>query len=139
MQRRRAPTPDISLSASFTGGVLVYASYRVGSYQGTPGWLIGGGTSAATPEFAGIVAIADQYAKRRLGLLNPLLYRLAQRHARGIVDITKGNNTVSFPVVVGTKVKTFTLTGYRAKRGYDLAAGLGTVNAARLVPELAGL
>ncbi len=130
--------PDISLSASFTGGVLVYGSYRVGSYHGSGGWLIGGGTSAATPEFAGIVAIADQYAKRRLGLLNPLLYRLAHSHARGIVDITKGTNTVSFPVVKGKKVVSFTLKGYRAQRGYDLATGLGTVNGARLVPELAG-
>ncbi len=129
--------PDVALSASFAGGVLIYGSFRVGSYRGVPGWIIGGGTSAATPEFAGIVAIADQYAKRRLGFLNPLLYRLAARHARGIVDVTRGNNTVSFPVVVGNTVKTFTLGGYQAKRGYDLVTGLGTVNASRLIPELA--
>ncbi len=37
------------------------------SYRGSPGWIITGGTSAATPEFAGIVAIADQYAQATPG------------------------------------------------------------------------
>lgn len=128
--------PDVALSASLTGGVLVYASYRVrvGAFRGSSGWLITGGTSGATPEFAGIVAIADQYAHRRLGLLNPALYRLEQADAPGIVDIVKGNNTVTFSI---SATKTFTLTGYHAKRGYDLVTGVGTVDAGRLVPELA--
>jgi subtilase family serine protease len=126
--------PDLALTASISGGVLIYASYRLGSFRGSPGWIITGGTSGATPDFAAIVAIADQYAKRRLGLLNPALYRLERRHARGIVDVTKGNNTVSFPLPNG---KPFTLKGYRAKPGYDLVTGAGTVNAGRLVPELA--
>jgi hypothetical protein len=51
------------------------------------------------------------------------------------VDVTKGNNTVSFPQ--GGKVHT--VTGFRARPGYDLASGVGTVNAARFVPELAHL
>lgn len=128
--------PDVALSASLTGGVLVYASYRVraGAFRGSSGWLITGGTSGATPEFAGIVAIADQYAHKRLGLLNPALYHLEQEHAPGIVDVVKGNNTVAFPI---SPTKTFTLKGYHAKRGYDLVTGVGTVDAGRLVPELA--
>jgi subtilase family serine protease len=125
--------PDLSLSASLSGGVLVYSSYPVASHPGGAGWGIGGGTSAATPEFAGIVAIADQYAHQRLGLINPALYRLERAHAAGIVDVTKGNNTVTFPV----NGQPFTVTGYSAAPGYNLATGLGTVNAARLVPELA--
>jgi subtilase family serine protease len=135
----RRGVPDVALSAAFNGGGLVFGSYRVrmGSFRGSSGWGIGGGTSAATPAFAGIVAIADQYAKRRLGLLNPALYRLERQHARGIIDVTKGNNTVSFQVQDGSAVKTFTLKGYRAKPGYDLVTGLGTVDAGRLVPELA--
>ena len=48
------------------------------------------------------------------------------------MDITKGNNTVSW--VVGTKLQT--VTGYQALKGYDLASGVGTVNAAKFVPEL---
>ena len=47
--------------------------------------------------------------------------------------MTRGGNTVSFPVTGGL----FTVRGYRAGRGYDLVTGLGTVDAARLVPELA--
>ena len=130
----RRGVPDVALSASFTGGVLAYGSYREGSFRGIPGWGIGGGTSAATPEFAGIVAIADQFARRRLGFINPALYRLEREHARGIVDVTKGNNTVTFPLPNG---KPFRLKGYQAKPGYDLVTGIGTVNAARFVPELA--
>jgi subtilase family serine protease len=121
--------PDVAMSASLSGGVLAFESFT-----GKPGaWGPGGGTSAATPEFAGIVAIADQYAHKRLGLINPALYRLKQAHAPGIVNVTKGNNTVSF-VQNG---KTFTLHGYQATPGYNLVTGIGTINAARFIPQLA--
>ena len=121
--------PDIAMSASISGAVLIYESFT-----GAPGrWGPGGGTSAASPLFAGIVAIADQYAHARLGLINPALYQLEREHSPGIVDVTQGNNTVSF-VLNGTKV---TVVGYPARRGYDLVTGVGTVNAARFVPELA--
>ncbi len=124
--------PDVSLNAALTAGVLIYGSFP-GSNFPFNGWVSAGGTSAATPEFAGIIAIADQYAGCRLGLINPSLYELSQVRAPGLVDVTRGNNTVSFPV--GKEL--FTLRGYQAKRGYDLVTGLGTVDAARLVPELA--
>jgi subtilase family serine protease len=117
------------MSASLSGAVLIYESYT-----GAPGrWGPGGGTSAASPLFAGIVAIADQYAHARLGLINPALYQLEREHAPGIVDVTQGNNTVSF-VLNGAEL---TVVGYPARRGYDLVTGVGTVNAARFVPELA--
>jgi hypothetical protein len=67
----------------------------------------------ACPELAGVVAIADQYAGRNLGLINPALYRLEARRAPGIVDITQGNNTVSF----SRGGKTITVKGYSAKTG----------------------
>jgi subtilase family serine protease len=122
--------PDVSLSASISDGVIGFESYT-----GAPGmWNHGGGgTSLATPPLAGIVAIADQYANKRLGLINPALYRLEEAHAPGIVDVTKGSNTVSF-VRHGT---TYTVEGYRARPGYDLVTGTGTIDAARFVPELA--
>ena len=83
-----------------------------------------------------MVALADQVAGHPLGLINPALYKMsALGQAAGIVDVTKGNNTVSFPQ--GGKVHT--VTGFRARPGYDLASGVGTVNAARFVPELAKL
>lgn len=88
----------------------------------------------ATPEFAGIVALADQVAHRSLGLINPVLYALSAAHAPGIVDVTQGNNTVSF--FQGGKFQT--VKGFSALPGYDLASGVGTVNARYLVYELAG-
>jgi subtilase family serine protease len=117
------------MSASLSGAVLLYESFT-----GAPGaWGPGGGTSAASPLLAGVVAIADQYAHTRLGLINPALYRLELRHAPGLVDVTQGDNTVSF-TLNGTPV---TVEGYPAKPGYDLVTGVGTVDAARFVPELA--
>jgi len=128
----RRGVPDISLSAAISAGVLVYASFPGNDFPFN-GWIAGGGTSEATPEFSGIVAVADQYAGRRLGLINPALYELYRSHAPGLVDVTRGNNTVSF----SASGKLFTVRGYQARPGYDLVTGLGTVNAARLVPELA--
>jgi subtilase family serine protease len=121
--------PDIAMSASISGAVLLYESFT-----GAPGlWGPGGGTSAASPLLAGIVAIADQYAHTRLGLINPALYQLEREHAPGLVDVTQGNNTVSF-TLNGTAL---TVDGYPAMHGYDLVTGVGTVDAARFVPELA--
>jgi hypothetical protein len=57
---------------------------------------------------------------------------MSAAHAPGIVDITKGNNTVSF--TQGGKL--VTVAGYPALPGYDLASGVGTVNAAKFVPEM---
>ena len=126
----RRGVPDVAMSGSLSGAVAVFESFT-----GAPGvWGPGGGTSAATPEFAGIVAVADQYAHKKLGFINPALYRLEQEHAPGIVDVTKGSNTVSFT----QGGKTITIKGYRARPGYDLVTGVGTINAAWFVPELAG-
>ena len=127
---------DLMLLASLFGNAFSAAwTYHLAILAALAfnGWIAGGGTSEATPEFAGIVALADQFAGRRLGLVNPALYDLYRLHAPGIVDVTRGGNTVSFPVTGGL----FTVPGYRAGRGYDLVTGLGTVDAAQLVPGLA--
>jgi subtilase family serine protease len=122
-------TPDVSLSAAVNGGALVYMSF--GGLSG-PAFYIIGGTSEASPQFAGIVAIADQAAHHDLGLLNPALYALGSGSA-GIPDITIGNNTVTFT----QNGHTYTVPGFDAVPGYDMASGLGTVNAAKLVSALA--
>jgi subtilase family serine protease len=121
--------PDISMSGACNGAVDTYDSFA-----GQPaGWYPTCGTSEATPEFAGVVALADQVAGHALGLINPMLYQLAAARARGIVDVTSGNNTVSF--TQGGAVRT--VPGFSARRGYDLASGLGTIDARYFVPELA--
>jgi subtilase family serine protease len=121
--------PDISMSGACSGLVVTYQSF-----PGQPaGWYVVCGTSEATPLFAGIVSLAAQDAGHGLGLINPALYALSAKHAPGLVDVTQGNNTVSF-----TQNNTqYTVQGYQAGPGYDLASGVGTVNAALFVPELA--
>jgi subtilase family serine protease len=124
--------PDIAMSAACDGSVNTYSSYQ----PGEAGWSLTCGTSEATPEFAAIVALADQVAGHSLGLINPALYSLSAQHAPGIVDVTSGNNTVSF--YQGTSTKPVTVKGYSAGKGYDLVTGVGTVNAEYFVYELAG-
>ncbi len=89
---RSRGVPDISMSAACNGAVDVYQSF-----PGVPaGWYPTCGTSEATPLFAGIVALADQVAGHSLGLINPALYAMSARAPAGLVDVTSGNNTVSF-------------------------------------------
>jgi subtilase family serine protease len=123
--------PDISMSGACDGGADMYQSFA-----GQPaGWYPTCGTSEATPEFAGIVALTDQVAGHPLGLINPYLYELSRLRAPGIVDVISGNNTVSFK----QDGKWHTVAGFDALPGYDLASGVGTVNARFFVPELACL
>jgi subtilase family serine protease len=121
--------PDIAMSAACSGLVDTYQSF-----PGQPsGWYYDCGTSEATPLFAGMVALADQAAGHSLGLINPALYTLSAERAPGLVDVTSGNNTVSF----NQDNSLVTVKGFNAGPGYDLASGVGTVNAALFVPELA--
>ena len=118
--------PDVSIVADPATGFLTYCTYPV------PVWSPGGGTSLAAPVLAGIVALAEQAAGARVGYLNDALYSLAagpdHGAANGIVDVTRGSNELTS--------KRVTVPGYRAVSGYDLATGLGTIDAARFVPAL---
>jgi subtilase family serine protease len=121
--------PDISMSGACNGAVDTY-----NSYGGIPaGWYPTCGTSEATPLFSGVVALAAQVAGHSLGLVNPALYQLSAERAPGIVDVTSGNTTVSFT----QNGQTYTVQGASATKGYDLASGVGTINGAYFVPELA--
>jgi subtilase family serine protease len=122
-------TPDVSMSAAVDGAALVYLGFA--GVDG-PGFYLIGGTSEASPLFSGVVAIADQAAGHDLGWLNPALYLLGELRAPGLVDITAGTNTVTFP----QDGETITVQGHNAVPGYDLASGLGTVDGAKLVSEL---
>jgi subtilase family serine protease len=122
--------PDISMSGACNGAVDVYSSYTF------KGWSLACGTSEATPEFAAIVAIADQVAGHSLGVINTRLYKMYAQHAAGIVDVTSGNNTVAF-YPKGSK-SAVTVKGYSAGKGYDLVTGIGTLDALRFAYELAG-
>jgi subtilase family serine protease len=120
--------PDVAYNAAINGGVLVvYGGF------GFPVLFIVGGTSAGSPQWAGIAALANQArasaGKGPIGDLNPVLYSIyhnSAKYANDFHDITVGNDQE-----VGTPV------GYSAGTGYDLASGIGTPNVANLVSDLA--
>ena len=123
--------PDISLAASPKSGLEMYTT--ASSIGAAPGydWSINYGASLATPLFAGVVALAGQAAGRALGPVNPLLYRLAAQNDHGIIDVRGPGNTFRHGGL--------TVRGFPAGPGYDLVTGLGTIDAAKLVPDLARL
>jgi subtilase family serine protease len=124
-------TPDISLSAAVDGAVVLYFSFD----PNRVGYHLVGGTSEASPEFAGVVAMADQVAGHDLGNINSRLYLLSyNRKLTGEVDVTRGDN--SFGPFTNSDGTTHTVTGFAAGPGYDLASGNGTVDAAKFVPAL---
>jgi subtilase family serine protease len=124
--------PDVSMNAACSSPVFTYQSFP--EADTAAGWYPDCGTSEATPEFAGIVALADQIAGHALGVINPTLYKLAAEHAPGIVPVTAGNNTVTFD----QDSTTYTVKGFHAQAGYSLVDGVGTVNGWYLAYELAG-
>jgi subtilase family serine protease len=120
--------PDVAADANPQTGFPVVTSNAGGGYT-----ISGhGGTSASAPLWAGIIALADQYAGRHLGLVNPAIYQIARspHYHQALHDITTGkSNTAEFPHG--------TITGYRAGPGWDPVTGWGSPNAAVLVPLLA--
>jgi subtilase family serine protease len=126
MGGRHRTAPDVALDADPSTGYFVYDTSSGG------GWYMVGGTSAASPQWAGLTALANQgraaAGKPSVGTglrfgTNQALYALAggssYTNPRGdFVDITAGGN------------------GYPAGPGYDLATGLGSPAVGRLVPDL---
>ena len=108
--------PDVSLTAAIHDAYLFVLNGQL--------YLVGG-TSAATPTMAGILSMAVEHAGAPLGNANPTFYGLAANQGNGAAavfhDVTSGNNSV--PGV----------SGFNAGPGYDLATGLGSVDAFQLV------
>lgn len=131
--------PDISLMA----GNGWYGSFWTICDDAAPcsnGYIDGvGGTSAATPAFAGILAEVIQKTGGRLGLAAPTLYQLARnpKTANVFHDTTIGNNSMpceeGSPNCALNSAGYYFLTGYNTTPGYDLATGLGSVDAAKLI------
>ncbi|MGA2032489.1 MAG: S53 family peptidase [Thermoguttaceae bacterium] len=112
--------PDVAYDADPNTGVAVYDSL---AYQGAQGWLAFGGTSVGAPQWAGLIALANQ------GRANATLPTLANLPAdlyqavppSHFYDIVKGSN------------------GYSAHAGYDYATGLGTPRANLIAADLVAL
>jgi len=119
--------PDVSADASPHTGMTVVIG------DGGHKYTIrnSGGTSTSAPIWAGLIALADQYAGRHLGFVNPAIYRIARSgsYHDAFHDITEGNSTPSFPG--------HTIKGYMATPGWDPVTGWGSPNAQALIPLLA--
>jgi len=118
----RRGVPDIASDADPNTGMAIYSSLD--------GWELGGGTSAAAPLWAALIAIANQMAGRPLGYINPTLYKLAASggYAADFRDVTSGNN--------GQHTGSVDIVGYDAGPGWDPVTGLGAPIADKLLPDL---
>jgi hypothetical protein len=97
-----------------------------------------GGTSAATPAFAGMLALLEQATGSRLGNANNVLYNLAAKKYKTVFhDVTTGNNSVVCTQGTPDCGSNGFTTGYNANTGYDMASGLGSVDAAAMVANWA--
>jgi subtilase family serine protease len=119
--------PDVAGDADAADGAPIVLA------DGNTSWIIPAfGTEAAAPLWAGLMALADQYAHHDLGFVNPAIYRIARSssYRKAFHDVTTGNNVMTMPYPIGT-------VGYKAAPGWDPATGWGSPNAQVLVPLLA--
>ena len=123
--------PDVAYNAGVNGGVLTHCgvcnvAFGLGD-ENAPYFFLFGGTSAGSPQWAALTADADQMAGRDLGNINSSLYSIAAGPGpQALHDVVQGNNDVA---EIGGQ-------GYNASQGWDPVTGLGTPNAAYLLPRL---
>jgi uncharacterized membrane protein len=158
--------PDVSLFASNGQNFSVYPICATdGDCQPAPGGTVQifgvGGTSAATPAFAGMMALVNQQYGRQ-GQANYTLYKLAAQYPLAFHDVTVGSISVPCNInkttqgnvpknciavsnpITGVADSTYgtanegqigsgTTAEYNATVGYDLASGLGTIDAVQML------
>jgi subtilase family serine protease len=127
--------PDVSWNAAIDGGVWEFNTLA-------GGWKENGGTSASTPQIAGLVALVNQMraslGKGPIGHLAPKLYQLPASDFNDIVPQTFGSG--SNAVTIGDNFRFgSTVPGLPATVGYDLTTGLGSPKAYSFAHDLATL
>jgi subtilase family serine protease len=125
--RNSRGVPDVAYSGSVNHGVIV--SWFESFY-------IFGGTSAGSPQWAALGAIADQMAHHRLGTINPALYSLSGSgffSNATLHDIKVGQNGV---LEYNADKSVINIPGFKAGNGWDATTGVGTPKADRLIPAL---
>ncbi len=116
--------PDVSANADPATGYSVYCSVAAAGCPNS-GWVSVGGTSAATPVWAVLAALLNQYLTNAneptLGSASATLYHLynTAQHYAPYHDVTSGTNLY-----------------YQATTGYDLATGMGTPDAWNIAHDL---
>jgi subtilase family serine protease len=115
--------PDVAANADSATAMAI--EYSNGELRAATG------TSASTPLWAGVIALADQEAGQHLGFVNPAIYAIARSPAyhQAFHDVVTGDNSVLWPTGV--------FTGYNAGPGWDPVTGWGSPDAQYLVPLLA--
>jgi subtilase family serine protease len=125
--------PDISLNAAsgHDGSLYCVSNSCVTGFRAADGQSLSvvGGTSVASPSFAGVLALVEQKIGSRIGNTGPVLYALGNSASSATVfhDIVSGNNNSA--CTAGTKdCPSGGSIGYTAAAGYDLATGLGSID-----------
>ena len=156
--------PDTSWNAAVNGGVLIwisaYPAYNCFTASSTGCWTISGGTSAATPQTAALVALANaarvHAGKTPVGFLDPILYSTSTVQAaythigpKSYGSATKTSTVTDYTVTGGTKTVTKSVgtlvdnqmwqsavPGYYETTPYNLATGWGAPTGAKFVAAL---
>lgn len=125
--------PDVSLHANPYNGYLIYCTQPLASCSSRQPWIAAGGTSAATPLWAAMMALTNEMALRRggfnIGFANPLLYQIAKdkhQYGKNFHDVMQGNNDFN----------NLNHGNYPATPGFDLVTGLGSFNGYSLARAL---
>lgn len=128
--------PDVALNASPLMGYPVYCTSLAAGCSSQTNWFNVGGTSAAAPLWAAILALANQSALHSgglsLGFIAPLLYQIASNntmYAASFHDVTTGTNDYN----------NYNSGAYPATADYDQATGLGSCDATALAANLVNL
>ncbi len=127
--------PDVSWNAAVNGGVLVFTSFP----GARVGWHIIGGTSASSPQLAGLIALTNQLADTKgkahhVGYLNPLLYTLPSSDFTDIIPQTFGPGAVT---INNNALFGFGILGFSTTTGWDLTTGFGSPKADSFANDLA--
>jgi subtilase family serine protease len=123
-------SPDVSYNADPNTGFNVYNATD-------GGWFTVGGTSAGAPQWAALVALADQSRGAPLSSSQTLSAIYSSSNSSGFRDITTGPSTGAYDVYdsIGNFLGTITV---QPQTGYDMVTGQGSPKANILVPLLAG-
>jgi subtilase family serine protease len=137
--------PDVAWNAAVNGGVLVYIT-AFPNYQ-RAGWHVYGGTSAASPQVAGVLALANaaraDVGKGPVGYLNPILYSLSSSDFWDVVPVTEGtaasgvlDNNQLWKFNADGSVSPGPVTGWPTGTGWDMTTGFGSPKADQFVADL---
>ncbi len=137
--------PDLAWNAAVNGGVLEYIT----AYPtvNPPGWEITGGTSAASPQMAGVLALANAaraaVGKDPIGYLNPILYSLPASDYWDVTPTTQGtaasgvlDNNVLWQFNADGSVSPGPVSGFPTLTGWDMTTGFGSPIVDRFVASL---